>query len=283
MNDAPTRVLVTGAAGRIGRATLELLAEQGVAAHALDQRDPGDLPADLVVEGDACDPRAVREALAGVDAVIHLAAIATPLDDPPETVFSVNTRSTYTVLELAGAAGIRRVSIASSIAMYGISFAAKPVSPAYVPIDEDLPRQAEDPYALSKQVDELTATMMARRYGMGVVALRLPFVGGAAGRLSKYAEEFAREPEQGASSLWAYLETRDAARAFVLGLSVPGPGMRAVLVAAPNTMVPQQTEDLLRRFHPGAEVRRPLPGRAAPVDTSAAARLLGFRPGYLLL
>jgi nucleoside-diphosphate-sugar epimerase len=278
----PTRVLVTGAAGRIGRATLELLADQGVAAHALDRRDPGDLPAELVVEGDATDPRAVRKALAGVDAVIHLAAIATPLEDPPETVFAVNTQATHTVLEQAGAAGVRRACIASSMALYGLPFAAKPLHPAYVPIDEDLPSQAEDPYALSKQVDELTAAMMARRYGMGVVALRLPFVGGFGERLTRYAAEWADDPEPAASSLWAYLETRDAARACLLALSVPGPGMRALLVAAPETMVPQQTEDLLRRFHPTAEVRRPLPGRTVPVDTSAATRLLGFRPGYLL-
>ncbi|MFC7586508.1 NAD-dependent epimerase/dehydratase family protein [Nonomuraea antimicrobica] len=173
------RVMVTGAAGRIGRAVLGLLAERGVPAAALVLDDPGDLPADLVVEGDATDPAAVRAALDGAGAVVHLAAIPTPEWEPAERVFAVNTQSTFTVLEEAGQAGIRHVCLAGSQAAGGLAFAARELHPAYAPIDDLLPSQAEDPYALSKLVDGLTAETMARRYGMGVVTLRLPFVGGS--------------------------------------------------------------------------------------------------------
>jgi nucleoside-diphosphate-sugar epimerase len=277
----PGRVLVTGAAGRIGRGVLAVLSERGVAANALVLEDPGDLPAELVVEGDARDPAAVRAALKGADGLVHLAAIPVPTGYAPELVFSLNTLSTFTVLEEAGRAGIGRACIASSFALTGLPF-GRDLHPPYVPVDEDMPLQAEDAYALSKQADELTAAMMARRHGMSVVALRLPFVGGFEERLPEYAAIWSRDPGEGASTVWAYLETLDAARACVLGLSVPGPGAHAVYVAAPEILAPFPTEDLMRRYHPATELRRPMPGRATPIDTSAAHTLLGFTAERLL-
>ncbi|MFI9554921.1 NAD-dependent epimerase/dehydratase family protein [Nonomuraea endophytica] len=276
------RVLVTGAAGRIGRSVLGLLAARGVEAVALERSDPGELPAARVVTGDATDPATVRVALDGVDAVIHLAAIATPEWLPAEQVFGLNTLATFTVLEQAGLAGVRRVCLASSMAADGVPFAARELHPAYVPVDELLPSQSEDPYALSKQVDELTSATMARRHGMGIVALRLPYVGGFDERLDAFAARCAADPGENARGYWAYLETRDAARACVLALGVPGPGVEVVNVCAPETMAKEPTEELLRRYHPDAEVRAPLPGRTVPVDLSKAERLLGFTAQYRL-
>lgn len=275
-------MLVTGAAGLIGRATLDLLATCGVPANALVLEDPGDLPAELVVAGDARDPQVVRAALAGADAVIHLAAIPTPLHDPAATVFAVNTQATFTVLEEAGLAGIRQVALASTICVTGLVFAAQPLQAPYVPIDIDMPSQAEDPYALSKQADELTAAMMARRHGMGVVALRLPFVGGLDDRMRGYKEQLATDPGRHARSMWAYLDTRDAARAFELALGAGVPGSAAVVyVAAPTTQAALPTEELLRRYHPDAQRRAPLPGHTVPVDLTAARELLGFEAKYV--
>ncbi|GAA0953544.1 NAD(P)-dependent oxidoreductase [Nonomuraea longicatena] len=276
------RVLVTGAGGRIGRAVLDLLAAQGTEAVALEREDPGGLPAARVVEGDAADPVAVREALAGADAVVHLAAIPTPEHLPAGTVFAVNTQATFTVLEQAGLAGVRRACVASSLAADGLAFAASDPHPAYLPVDAFAPSWCEDPYALSKQVDELTAHTMARRHGMGVVALRLPYVGGFEERLNAFAARCAADPGLHARGYWAYLETRDAARACVLALSVEGPGARVVCVCAPETLVPQPTEALVRRYHPDAELRAPLPGRTVPVDLSAARDVLGFTAEHVL-
>ena len=228
------RVLVTGAAGLIGRATLDLLDVRGVTANALVLEDPGDLPAELVIEGDAADPAVVRAALAGADAVIHLAAIATPERDPAEKVFACNTQSTFTVLEQAGRAGVTRACVASSQAASGLVFAARDLHPAYVPVDHDLPSQIEDPYALSKQVDELTAAMMARRHGMSVVALRLPYVGGFGERLPDFARRSAADPGCARAGpvvhTWR-LVTRPARACWPWRCR--GPELHPVLVAAP--------------------------------------------------
>ncbi|MFC7586509.1 hypothetical protein ACFQYP_24265 [Nonomuraea antimicrobica] len=46
--------------------------------------------------------------------------------------------------------------------------------------------------------------------------------------------------------------------------------------------MPQPTEELMRRYHPATELRRPLPGRTVPVDLTAAAELLGFTARFTL-
>lgn len=276
------RVLVTGAAGRIGSAVLDLLDRRGLPATALVLEDPGDLPADRVVVGDATDPDTVQKAVEGATAVIHLAALPTPLLGTPFEVFGGNTLATFTVLEQAGRAGVRHAAIASSYGANGLPWRASPGQPAYVPIDEELPTQVEDPYGLSKLTDELTAQMMARRYGMSVVALRYPFIGGVGDRLTTHARAIAEDPGRGAHDLWTYLDVRDAAIAALLALEVGGAGAHVVQLAAPLTLAPYPTEDLLRRYHPRAERRRAFPGRTAPIDTSRAERLLGFAPSYVL-
>ncbi|WP_061289199.1 NAD-dependent epimerase/dehydratase family protein [Herbidospora cretacea] len=278
MADTPRRVLVTGAAGRLGRATLALLAELGVEATALDRVAPN---APRVVVGDAGDPATVRRALAGVDAVLHFAAIPAPTLGTPEEVYCGNTRSTFVVLEEAGQAGVSRVALASSLSVTGMPWAAKPLHPAYLPIDERLPLQNEDPYGLSKQADEATGEMMARRFGTGVVALRYPLLGGPGDKFDTTAARYAGDPGSGASELWTYLDDRDAARAAWLALTAPLTGYHAVFVTAPATLAPQPTEDLLDRFHPGVERRRRFEGREAPVDLTVAETLLGFRAEHL--
>ena len=271
----PARVLVTGAAGLVGSAVLDLLAARGVPATALVLRSAAHVPADRVVTGDAGDPEVVEDALRDADAVIHLAAISHPGDDPDEEVFGGNTRATFTVLDRAGRCGVRRAAIASSYAICGLPFARRPLRMPYLPIDAALPLQITDPYALSKRADEATADMIHRRYDMSVVALRMPYVGGVDDRLRPMAERWAHEPQLGAADVWSYLDVRDAARALVAALEPAEPGNHVVYVAAPETLVAQPTESLLARFHPG--VPRPhFTGRTVPIDLAPARELLNF-------
>ncbi|GIF63026.1 NAD-dependent epimerase [Asanoa ishikariensis] len=266
-------MLVTGAAGLLGRAVLDALS--GVRVTALDRVDPGDLPVDRVVVGDAGDPDVVRRALADVDAVIHLAAIPAPTLDTPLAVFGGNTRATFVVLHSAALAGVRRVVLASSMSVLGLAWAQVPLQPVYLPVDLRHPLQVTDPYALSKQADEATAAMVARRHGMAVTALRFPFLGGVE-RLARRSEEFRADPASGAQELWSYLHVDDAAAACLLGLTAPPAGSHVLFVAAPETLAPYPTEDLLAAFLPGVPLRARFPGRTVPVALEPARRLLGF-------
>jgi nucleoside-diphosphate-sugar epimerase len=274
------RVLVTGAAGLIGAAVLAHLAERGIPVTALVLEPAPGLRADRVVVGNAADPAAVEDAVRDVTDVIHLAAIPTPTHDPGELVFGQNSLATYTVLDRAGRAGVRRAAIASSYAICGLPFARKPLRMPYLPIDTALPLQITDPYALSKQADEATAAMIHRQYGMSVVALRLPFVGTASGRLPWLAAQYAEDPGRGAADVWSYLDVRDAARALVAALRPAVAGNHVVYVAAPDTLAPQPTEWLVESCHPG--VPRPVfAGRSVPIDLTPARELLNFQARFL--
>ncbi|MFI1386637.1 NAD-dependent epimerase/dehydratase family protein [Embleya sp. NPDC020886] len=286
----PARVLVTGAAGRLGTAVSAELADRGVPVTALvappasasagspSVDEAVRLCVDRVVVGDARDPAAVAEALDGVDAVIHLAALASPEVAPAEVVFGTNTQATFVVLNEAGRMGVRRAVVASSLSVTGLPFARSTPrpQPAYLPLDTALPLRVEDPYALSKQVDEATAAMMHRRYGMTVAALRLPFLGDP-DRLAGHAARLAANPALGAPEVWSYLDLRDAARACVLGLTAPAvTGAPVLFVAAPDTLMAAPTGELLAAHLPDVPRRAVFPARSVPIDLTPARRLLGF-------
>jgi nucleoside-diphosphate-sugar epimerase len=276
-----TRVLVAGAAGLIGRAVTDNLLACGIAVTALVLHDPGDLAADRVVVGDASDPDVVRTGLADVEAVVHLAALPSPNHGTALEVFGGNTRATFVVLEEAGNAGVRRAVIASSYSILGLPWSPRTLHPAYLPIDEQLPLQIEDPYGLSKLVDEKTAEMMSCRHGMDIMALRFPFVSNEQ-RQRHRLEATIADPAVGAAEVWSYLDVRDAAEACRLAITVPVPGYHTVFLAAPQTLAPFLTEELIAAYHPQSQLRRRIPRRDVPIDLSAAEDLLGFRARHLV-
>ena len=114
------KVLVTGGAGFIGSHVVERLIAQGVEPRVLDMKDPPmDGPVELI-RGSLTDPEVVEQAVDGVEAVIHLAAIAN-VDDvlrDPAWSEAVNTRGTLNVLEACRNAGVGRVVYASTIWVY---------------------------------------------------------------------------------------------------------------------------------------------------------------------
>jgi nucleoside-diphosphate-sugar epimerase len=277
----PERVLVTGAGGLLGRRVVAALQALGVAITALELAPRDDLQVDRFVLGSAGDVDVVRRALDGVDGIVHLAAIPTPFRAPAEQVFCGNTTATFTVLEQAAQAGVRRAVIASSYAITGLPFARAARQPAYLPIDEEIPLQIEDPYALSKQVDELVAQSMWWQHSLSVVALRFPFLGGIEDDLPKRAARIASDPAFAARELWMYLETRDAAEACVLALTEPSEGCHVVGLAAPNTLAPYPTEQLLETYYPTVPRRTLFEGHAAPIDIRKAQSLLGWAPRHL--
>ncbi|HTC69076.1 MAG TPA: hypothetical protein VK662_05850, partial [Acidothermaceae bacterium] len=129
-------------------------------------------------------------------------------------------------------------------------------------------------------VDELTAAMMWWRHGLSVVAVRFPFLGDTDDRLPRRAQQWAEDPAAGAAELWSYLDYRDAADVCVAALTPRRPGCHVVTVAAPTTLAPYPTEQLLDAFLPGVPRRTRFPGRMAPFDVTRARELFDFSPRF---
>jgi len=167
------RALVTGGAGFIGSHIVEELLRGGASVRVLDNFSSGkreNLEAfhgDLeILEGDLRDSEAIKAATRDVELVFHLAAfISVPqsmLD--PEECFATNVAGTVTLLEAARRAGVHKVVLSSSTAVYG--------NPDKFPTGEETPLRPLSPYALSKQVNELYARLYTHTFNLPVTALR---------------------------------------------------------------------------------------------------------------
>jgi UDP-N-acetylglucosamine 4-epimerase len=186
--ERPRRWLVTGAAGFIGSHLVERLLKLGQAVTGLDDFSTGHRanvaaavaaagPAGAgrfeLVEGDIRDPEACRRAMAGVELVLHQAALGSvprSIKDPIAT-HEVNVTGTLRVLQAAREANVRRVVFASSSSVYGDH-------PALPKVEETVGR-ALSPYAASKRADEVYAGAFGACYGLEVIALRYFNVFGA--------------------------------------------------------------------------------------------------------
>ena len=165
--------LVTGGAGFIGSHLCRRLLASGCAVRVLDDLSSGrrenlaalDGEVDLV-EGDLRDEALVSAALAGVDYVLHHAAVASVQTsiERPRFEQEVNAVGTLQLFEAARRAGVRRVVFAASAASYG----KDPTAPKR---EEMLPAP-ESPYAISKIAGEYYARVYSSLYGLEVVCLR---------------------------------------------------------------------------------------------------------------
>lgn len=272
----PDHVLVTGAGGSIGGDVVGLLCAYGVRVTALSDNWRRPSPADVALTADATDAAVVADALDGVGAVVHMAAIPGADLAPAYRGYRTNTDSTFNLLSQAGERGIGRAVIASSINAFGVPASHHELLPAYYPIDEEIPRHLDDWYSLSKASDELTAEMAASRWSMTVIALRFPLT-----TLPSRVRELAlperhRQIREG----WSYLDRRDAARAVVHALVAPLTGSHVIGLSAADTYREEPTEDLLDRYAPGVPRRRSFEGCEALIDTTRASTLLGFTPRH---
>ena len=145
---ASENVLVTGGAGFIGSNVVNELVERGYSVLILDSFETGtednlsQVDGDYrIIEGDIRDRDTVRSALKDVEYVIHEAAVTSVPGsvDEPALTSDVNCTGTAVVLEEARNAGVEKVVVASSAAVYG---------DGTPPLSEDDPVSPESPYAL---------------------------------------------------------------------------------------------------------------------------------------
>lgn len=174
------KILVTGADGFIGSHLTEELVKKGYQVKAfvlynsfntwgwLDTLPKEVLDKIEIFQGDVRDPNGVKEAMKGVDAVFHLAAlIAIPFSyHSPDTYVDTNIKGTLNVLQAARELNTKRVLVTSTSEVYGTA--------QYVPIDEKHPFQGQSPYSATKIGADRLAESFYRSFNLPVTIVR-PF------------------------------------------------------------------------------------------------------------
>lgn len=156
-------VLLTGAAGRIGRAMTQRLPARGWRLRLFDLVET---PGGIV--GDVTSPADLDGAMAGVSAVVHLAG--QPSEAPWPVIRDANIEGTLQVFEAARRAGVPRVVFASS--NHAVGFTPMPGAGA-AELPDGLPPRPDTLYGVSKVFGEALGRYYADRYGMQVACLRI--------------------------------------------------------------------------------------------------------------
>lgn len=167
------KYLVTGGAGFIGSNIVEELLRRGESVRVLDNFSTGkrenlkEFGKDVeLIEGDIRSYHIVKQAVAGIDVVLHQAALPSvprSINDPI-TSNEVNVGGTLNMLDASKEAGVKRFIFASSSSIYGDT--------PELPKHEGMTPNPLSPYAVSKLAGERYCSVFARVYGLHTVALR---------------------------------------------------------------------------------------------------------------
>ncbi|MBI3546948.1 MAG: NAD-dependent epimerase/dehydratase family protein [Gammaproteobacteria bacterium] len=165
-------ILITGGAGFIGSHLVEKLLADGNKIKVLDDLSTGkreNLPRHAAlefIEGDIRDVGSVNRCVAGMNAIVHLAAVASvqaSIDDPIRT-HQVNFDGTLNLLEAARRLGVKRFVYACSAAVYGDT--------VNVPVAETLTPNPLSPYAVDKLAGEYYLLHYHRKYDLATTSFR---------------------------------------------------------------------------------------------------------------
>jgi UDP-glucose 4-epimerase len=286
------RILVTGGAGFVGATLVRQLAEAGQRVRVLDNYSTGDA-AHLAgvdaeqIEGDIRDADALDAALAGVDAVVHLAAAGSVIMSiaDPAANFDVNVLGTFRVLDAARRAGVERTVQAST--------GGALIGNATPPVDESSLPKPISPYGASKLAGEGYAHAFAAAYGLRTVALRFANVYGPwSEKKQGVIQKFFRAIRAGeplviygdGSASRDYTHVDDIARAIGLALDRDVPGGTVLHIASGVETTVRELAGLCRDAAgaPGHPVEY-RPARAGEVGRNfasydLASKELGYAP-----
>jgi nucleoside-diphosphate-sugar epimerase len=281
-------IVVTGGSGKVGRACVKDLMENGYQVTSIDMVPPPGQsnppkPTDVTFSrADITDFGQVMAALSGIDertggvtGVVHLGAIAAPGQAPNQVIFEVNTISTYNVFEAARQLGIRNVVWASSETVYGIPY---PKGPQYVPVDEGIERP-ETAYSLSKLIGEKMAEQFCRwDRKTKIVGLRFSNVM----EPHDYAHFPGFDKDAGSRrfNLWTYIDARDAAQAIRLSLEARLTGAHVFGIANADSVMRRSNDALLDEVYPKTRRKRALSANESLISIEKARTVLGYRPKY---
>jgi nucleoside-diphosphate-sugar epimerase len=280
-----TKIAVTGGSGKAGRAVVRDLLEHGHEVLNVDRMPSAEsyspdtaapfMPADLTDFGQALEALGGGERMPGIEAIVHFAAIPSPVHATPDQVFRTNVTSTHAVFASAARLGIRRVVWASSETTLGLPFERPP---DYAPVDE-AHTYPESSYALSKLLGEEMARQFSRWHGTTILGLRLSnvFV------RSDYEELLPPSWDDAHArkwNLWGYVDESHVAEAVRRALDADLAGADNFIVAAADTVMKRPSRELMAEVFPDVPLAEGVEGTDTLLSIEKARRVLGYDPGF---
>lgn len=275
MNAAPTCVLVTGAAGLVGRALVEVLArDPRWRVIASDLRAPPDWPADVpFIAADLLTadwPTLLHQH--AVARVVHLAAVvATQAGRDAERIHAIEVGGTQKLFAACRDAGVAQFVVASSGAAYGYA------ADLPVPVAEDFPLRPHPDFPYAAHKAEIEHWLAAQPAPPATLVLRLCTVL-APGRSTPVTALFERDPMlglRGHDSPFCFVHRGDVVGAIVAGLERAASG--TYNVSGDGWLTLGEVADQL-----GVRIRRLPPALLrAGLRLAHALRLSGLRAGQV--
>lgn len=288
------RILVTGALGKVGRATVAAARGVGheVVASDITAATFGPVRADATpyVRADITDAGEMFALIGGFtdgqgprrgpfDAVVHAGALPAPGRHPAQVVFHNNLMGAFNVVEACVRWGVPRLVNISSETVLGFQFAERAWLPDYLQIDEDHPCRPQDPYATAKVLGEQLCTAATRRSDLTVLSLRPTWVQEAGDYLPNLGPLVADRSIPSANG-WSYIDALDLADAIVLALGADVDGHEAMFITAEDNAGGRDLAAAWRAAFPDSSTQlRALPRPdAGGIGAAKAQRLLGWAP-----
>ena len=276
-------ILVTGARGKVGAATVHDLLGAGHRVTGCDLIAPvyeGGNRGAHYFQADLTDPGDAFAAVRGADVVIHCAALPEPTRNAPHKVFGNNVMATFNLVEACVRVGVDRIVNVSSETVAGMGFAERLFHAPSAPIDETLENRPQDPYALAKVFGEQLMDAAVARSDLRALTLRPTWVQWE-GNYEPSLTPWLRDPLGGDPSVnfWSYVDVYDLAHALRLAAESSLDGHEVMYVSAADNGAGRPLGELIAH-HYGAEVSVGDLARedASGISCAKAGRLIGYRP-----
>ena len=291
------RVVVTGGSGRLGEFVVRELFAYTHQVSVLDTTKPRECLCPTYIV-DLSKAHALQSYFKGADGLVHLARQRFPYTESgfnvetqrwqfPEITgdaerFNLNVAITNNVLAAAQAAGVKKIVCGSSLAVYGFYYPLIQITPDYLPIDERHPLRPQAPYGLTKLVGEKLSDALSQKSGIQIASLRFSGIYTDMHR-AQLLERKQNPLIRGTGALWSYIDVRDAARACRLALEANFPGHQRFNICAPDTIMDEPTQELVRRYLSQVkDLRNGLDGRRSGYSVDKARAVLGFEAKLVL-
>ncbi|KAK2685882.1 hypothetical protein QWA68_015081 [Fusarium oxysporum] len=283
------RVVVTGGSGVAGRWVIGELLRYG---HNILNIDLQSLDNDAVhtIKCDITDAGQVFSAFSShfkleeplavgppspPDAVIHFAGCPRPLLAPDSEVFRSNVLGFHNIIEAACKLGVKKIILASSVTVYGVSYAQGPRDYPSFPIDENLNVTPSDPYALSKLLGETVARSYSQRFDRDIYCLRIGRVV-QPDEYDKVFESYIYNPQSWAVHGWSYTDARDLGQMCHRALQVDGLGWQVFNATNDSITNTTPTMRFLAHNYSHIPITRSMETYEAPMSNKKIREQLGF-------